>query len=152
MFDANRDGKIDFRELVAGLSGIRDQAGEERIQLCFKIYDMDDSGFISREELGSMLAAVSMGADESNEGNQGNEGGGVAHGGVGAGPSVGVGDGVGVGAGAGAGSVLGAERLGDLFERLDANNDGLISYDEFRKGIVKDRYLIDVFFGGPNAK
>ena len=63
LFDVNHDGKVDFREFVAGLSNIRPsdnhQAQEEQIRFCFQLYDVDDSGTISIEELYSMLHAIS---------------------------------------------------------------------------------------------
>ena len=40
-----------------------------------------------------------------------------------------------------------AELLTELFERLDRNNDGKISYEEFKEGINRDPFLIDVLFG-----
>jgi len=46
---------------------------------------------------------------------------------------------------------LHAEILGDLFERLDVNKDGQISYEEFKNGISSDPFLIDALFGDPRG-
>jgi len=45
-----------------------------------------------------------------------------------------------------------AERLADLFEAIDVNKDGNISYDEFRDGVQTDPFLIDVFFGASSPR
>ena len=42
---------------------------------------------------------------------------------------------------------LQAEVFGDLFERLDVNKDGKITYEEFKVGINQDPFLVNVLFG-----
>ena len=53
------DGVVDFRELVVGLSTLRsEQPTRESLQTLFRLYDLDDSGDISRYEFGMMLNAL----------------------------------------------------------------------------------------------
>ena len=72
LFDRNGDGQVNFRELIAGLACLSpnnkasqsEDGGAERpstakIKFCFDLYDVDEDGVITREELGSMLEAMS---------------------------------------------------------------------------------------------
>merc|ERR1739848_420065 len=60
LFDTNGDGAVDFREFIVGLGAMQAGAGEDHVKMCFKMYDVDDSGCISREELFEMLASVTL--------------------------------------------------------------------------------------------
>ncbi|KNC69992.1 hypothetical protein SARC_17485, partial [Sphaeroforma arctica JP610] len=50
-------GSIDFRELVCGLSVLCKGSQEEKIEYAFKGYDLDNSGYITRDELRKMFKA-----------------------------------------------------------------------------------------------
>jgi serine/threonine protein kinase len=160
LFDTNGDGAVDFREFVSGLGSMQSDAGEDRVKMCFKMYDVDDSGWISKDELFEMLSSVTMKKHDmlasfnTKQMKKKRRKGGVI-----VTPSTGT-TGTGTGndkpssATTAADSLqlndstqLHAEVLGDLFERLDVNNDGQISYDEFKDGINSDPILIDVIFG-----
>eukprot|EP01134_Creolimax_fragrantissima_P008324 CFRG8324T1 len=56
-FDQDGSGSIDFRELVCGLSVLCKGSQEEKIEYAFKGYDLDNSGFITRDELREMFKA-----------------------------------------------------------------------------------------------
>ncbi|KAJ1272930.1 hypothetical protein BS78_06G240800 [Paspalum vaginatum] len=58
LFDNNRDGTVDMREILCGLSSLRNSRGDDALQLCFQMYDADRSGCISKEELAAMLRAL----------------------------------------------------------------------------------------------
>ncbi|KAG2641669.1 hypothetical protein PVAP13_2KG237900 [Panicum virgatum] len=58
LFDNNRDGTVDMREILCGLSSLRNSRGDDALRLCFQMYDADRSGCISKEELASMLRAL----------------------------------------------------------------------------------------------
>lgn len=105
-FDCDKNGRVDMREIVCGFSSLRNRAGEEPLKLCFKMYDADGSGFISRDELACMLKALPE-------------------------------------------AYLPEDLLSDpgkfdeLFDRMDANCDGRLSYEEFKEAIETDGYLLD---------
>ncbi|KAH3767797.1 calcineurin B [Pelomyxa schiedti] len=65
IFDSNHDSLLSFDEFVHGLSGFCDRANrDEKLELSFRVYDIDGDGYISKEELMSMLRAslVNLGA------------------------------------------------------------------------------------------
>lgn len=37
LFDNNRDGTVDMREILCGLSSLRNSRGDEALQLCFQV-------------------------------------------------------------------------------------------------------------------
>ena len=52
MFDADSSGEVDFTEFITGMSSFSSQADtESKLRFAFKIYDMDNDGFISNGEL-----------------------------------------------------------------------------------------------------
>jgi Ca2+-binding EF-hand superfamily protein len=56
IFDTNKDGKISFSEFIHGLSML--SAGgseEEKLRFAFKVYDLNDDGFISNGDLFNVL-------------------------------------------------------------------------------------------------
>ncbi|KAJ7995851.1 hypothetical protein DPEC_G00231010 [Dallia pectoralis] len=57
-FDENRDNHIDFKEISCGLSACCRGPLAERQKFCFKVFDVDHDGFLSREEMTEMVAAL----------------------------------------------------------------------------------------------
>ncbi|XP_069848419.1 lysophosphatidylcholine acyltransferase 2 [Dipodomys merriami] len=58
LFDRNNDGSIDFREYVIGLAVLCNPANtEEIIQMAFKLFDVDEDGYIMEEEFTTILQA-----------------------------------------------------------------------------------------------
>ncbi|XP_051123907.1 calcium and calcium/calmodulin-dependent serine/threonine-protein kinase isoform X2 [Andrographis paniculata] len=55
LFDNNRDGTVDMREIIGGFSSLKYSKGDDALRLCFQMYDTDRSGCISKEELASLL-------------------------------------------------------------------------------------------------
>ncbi|KAJ9467330.1 Calcineurin subunit B [Diplonema papillatum] len=59
MFDADADGYVDFKEFVISLSVYQNKnktiTEEEKLNLLFKIYDVDQDGEISRDDLFTVL-------------------------------------------------------------------------------------------------
>ena len=52
MLDQDESGEIDFKEFVQGMSQFSSQGDKEtKLRFAFKIYDMDNDGFISNGEL-----------------------------------------------------------------------------------------------------
>ncbi|KAK1294963.1 Calcium and calcium/calmodulin-dependent serine/threonine-protein kinase [Acorus calamus] len=106
LFDNNRDGTVDMREILCGFSSLRNSKGDDALQLCFQMYDADRSGCISREELASMLRALPedcLPEDITEPG-----------------------------------------KLDEIFDRMDANSDGKVTFDEFKAAMQRDSSLQDV--------
>lgn len=40
IFDNNRDGTVDLRELLCGLSTLRNSRGDDALHLCFEVHDL----------------------------------------------------------------------------------------------------------------
>eukprot|EP00005_Dracoamoeba_jomungandri_P000457 CAMPEP_0174250392 /NCGR_PEP_ID=MMETSP0439-20130205/579_1 /TAXON_ID=0 /ORGANISM="Stereomyxa ramosa, Strain Chinc5" /LENGTH=195 /DNA_ID=CAMNT_0015330447 /DNA_START=51 /DNA_END=638 /DNA_ORIENTATION=+ len=58
VFDEDKNSHIDFKEFCMGLSTFCERGSvDEKIEFSFKIYDIDDDGFIDKEELYSLLKA-----------------------------------------------------------------------------------------------
>jgi Ca2+-binding EF-hand superfamily protein len=38
LFDNNRDGTVDMREILCGLSSLRNSRGDDALRLCFQVY------------------------------------------------------------------------------------------------------------------
>ena len=52
MFDEDKNGDVDFNELLQGLSLFSTKGEkEDKLRFAFKMYDMDNDGYISNGEL-----------------------------------------------------------------------------------------------------
>ncbi|KAH8501951.1 hypothetical protein H0E87_016641, partial [Populus deltoides] len=47
-----------MREILCGFSSLRNSRGDDALRLCFQMYDTDQSGCITKEEVASMLRAL----------------------------------------------------------------------------------------------
>lgn len=55
----NHDSTIDFREYVIGIMVLCNPANMEKIlQMLFKLFDLDEDGYITEQELTTILQAV----------------------------------------------------------------------------------------------
>ncbi|KAL9388290.1 hypothetical protein Peur_016895 [Populus x canadensis] len=105
LFDNNRDGTVDMREILCGFSSLRNSQGDDALRLCFQMYDTDRSGCITKEEVASMLRALPedcLPADIAEPG-----------------------------------------KLDEIFDRMDANSDGKVTFDEFKAAMKRDSSLQD---------
>nr|ALJ03414.1 calcium/calmodulin dependent protein kinase [Aeschynomene evenia var. serrulata] len=106
LFDNNRDGTVDMREILCGFSTLKNSKGDDALRLCFQMYDADRSGCITKEEVASMLRALPddcLPVDITEPG-----------------------------------------KLDEIFDRMDANSDGKVTFDEFKAAMQKDSSLQDV--------
>ncbi|KAH0648571.1 hypothetical protein KY285_033819 [Solanum tuberosum] len=59
LFDVKQKGVIDFGDFVKGLHVFHPNAPqEEKVNFSFKLYDLDGTGFIERQEVKQMLIAL----------------------------------------------------------------------------------------------
>ena len=69
VFDENRDGKVDFREIVIGLGVGSRGTVVEKMNLMFSLYDINGDGYIKRDEMlvivKSMVKMISHNASSS---------------------------------------------------------------------------------------
>ncbi|KAK6934045.1 Protein kinase domain [Dillenia turbinata] len=105
LFDNNRDGTVDMREILCGFSSLKKSKGDDALRLCFQMYDSDRSGCITKEEVASMLRALPdecLPADITEPG-----------------------------------------KLDEIFDRMDANSDGKVTFEEFKAAMQRDSSLQD---------
>ncbi|XP_045800483.1 calcium and calcium/calmodulin-dependent serine/threonine-protein kinase DMI-3 [Trifolium pratense] len=106
LFDNNRDGTVDMREILCGFSSLKNSKGEDALRLCFQMYDTDRSGCISKEEVASMLRALPYDCLPTD--------------------------------------ITEPGKLDEIFDLMDANNDGKVTFDEFKAAMQRDSSLQDV--------
>lgn len=59
VFDTDRNGSIDFQEFITGLSAFSGKSSRtEKLQFAFKIYDIDQDGYIGNGELFVVMKAM----------------------------------------------------------------------------------------------
>ncbi|XP_058488233.1 guanylyl cyclase-activating protein 1 isoform X1 [Solea solea] len=104
-FDMNNDGFIDFMEYVAALSLVLKGEVKQKLRWYFKLYDIDGSGCIDRDELLQIVKSIHAinGIDQE----------------------------------------ISAEDFTNMmFDKIDINGDGELSYEEFMEGIQNDEMLL----------
>nr|XP_057911440.1 guanylyl cyclase-activating protein 1 [Doryrhamphus excisus] len=104
-FDLNDDGFIDFMEYVAALSLVLKGGVHQKLRWYFKLYDLDGSGCIDRDELLLIIKSIHAinGVPDHTK----------------------------------------AQEFADLvFDRIDINGDGELSYEEFMCGLQEDEMLL----------
>lgn len=57
-FDAEREGELDLRQFVIGLSMFATSDTPEKVRFAFMMFDEDQEGSITREDLGELLRAM----------------------------------------------------------------------------------------------
>ena len=57
-FDLNKDGFVSFRELMTSLSLIMKGTNEEKLKWLFRIYDLDDDGRITMDEVFDVVESM----------------------------------------------------------------------------------------------
>ena len=106
-FDQNKDGQIDFREFVISISITSRGTIEQKLQWAFKVYDIDEDGYITRKEMLEIVKAIFKMSRHNSLSN-----------------SLSVSEDV----------ATPEERVDDIIKQLDANMDGKLSEKEFIDG------------------
>jgi Ca2+-binding EF-hand superfamily protein len=58
MFDTNCNQRVDFKELISGLSILIKGTNEEKLRMCFVLFDRNSDGYVDRDELREMLTSL----------------------------------------------------------------------------------------------
>ena len=106
-FDKNKDGQIDFREFVISISITSRGTLEQKLQWAFKVYDIDEDGYITRKEMLEIVKAIFKMSRHNSLSN-----------------SLSVSEDI----------ATPEERVDDIIKQLDANMDGKLSEKEFIDG------------------
>ncbi|XP_012682832.1 guanylyl cyclase-activating protein 1 [Clupea harengus] len=107
-FDMNDDGFMDFMEYVAALSLVLKGGVQQKLRWYFKLYDVDGSGCIDRDELHLIIRSIHAISGTDYE-------------------------------------MSDEDFTNMVFDKIDINGDGELSYEEFMEGIQSDEKLLERF-------
>ncbi|XP_076353808.1 frequenin-2-like isoform X3 [Tachypleus tridentatus] len=106
------DGAIEFEEFIRALSVTSRGNVEEKLDWAFKLYDVDNDGYITREEMYSIVDAIyQMLGNQTGENKKENED-------------------------------TPQERVDKIFQHLDKNHDDKLTLEEFREGSKADEKIV----------
>lgn len=123
IFDSDGSGGVDYRELLTGIARLRGE-GTDALFMAFDIFDTDRSGFLTKDEVLAMIRNLVIAETRALKEKAGQS------------PTVDDDE-----------IEVSASALESLFTRMDANNDGKISKEEFAQAIKKEKILADAIFG-----
>lgn len=64
MFDSDKSGQVDFREFVVGLHNFTHSSRDEKTKFAFSVFDQNNDGFITKDELIRILRSNHMAASD----------------------------------------------------------------------------------------
>lgn len=128
--DQNNDNKLDFREMICGLSILAKGTLNEKLELLFRSFDVDNAGYITQAQLEALITSVSSQMDPDHPEKHMSMGGGV----VGTDPL-------------GGRVVSVAQFVAQVFAHLHVE-DGRLSLDQFRQAVIAEPRLIECLMLG----
>jgi Ca2+-binding EF-hand superfamily protein len=114
-FDTDSSGEIDFVEFLIAISVTSQGDIREKLQMAFNMYDINKNGSIDRKEMEKIIDAIYDLLGEENR----------------------------------RGENSSSERVKKIMSKLDKNNDGQLSAEEFIDGCMNDEFLRNLL--APNA-
>jgi Ca2+-binding EF-hand superfamily protein len=106
-FDTDNSGEIDFVEFLRAVSIISQGTVKDKLKLSFSMFDIDKNGKIDAKEMATLIDAIYDLVDEKNR----------------------------------TGENSSKEKVKRIMSKLDMNNDGKLTLDEFIDGCLKDEHL-----------
>ena len=113
LFDTNKEGSIPYRAFLTHRSTMKDN-GEDSIRFCFDVYDENGDGQLSKEELTGVLKNLLMMDPEFTQEDLDEA----------------------------AKEEAVNNHIEDIFARLDSDGNGMIDFNEFKQGILRDPVLV----------
>jgi len=133
--DVDNDNKLDFREMTVGLSILAKGTLDEKLELLFRSFDVDNTGYITQAQLESLITSVSSQMDPENPDRYSTMGSGV----VGTDPL-------------GSRVVSVDVFVSQVFAQL-CNTTGRLSLEQFRQAVITEPRLIQcLMIGGPDQE
>jgi len=111
--DRNHDGRVDFQELASGLSILAGGSRDDKVRAAFNLYDSDGNGYIDKEEMVNYLLSVYRVLFQTQPEVERSLGGITAE-------------------------ELARVTTEEAFKVADTNNDGQLSFEEFRSWYSAD--------------
>lgn len=131
-FDQDHNGTITFQDFVVGLSALSRGAPVDKLRWAFQLYDLNGDGIISRDEMTDVIVSIHslVGAPHHHSHPSSSAGGGASTAGAGGGgPDDDDPDSV-------------RDHANRVFQKLDLNQDGVVTIDEFIETCLKDENVM----------
>ena len=122
VFDKNKDGCISFQEFITALSITSRGTLDEKLEWAFSLYDLDKDGYITRPEMLNIVESIYKMVGNT-----------------------------GVMPGRGGGTDMADlpededtpdKRVDKIFSKMDKNNDGQLTLEEFTEGSKSDPWIV----------
>lgn len=130
-FDQDHNGTITFQDFVVGLSALSRGAPVDKLRWAFQLYDLNGDGVISRDEMTDVIVSIhSLVGAPHHARPTSSAGGGASSTGAGSGgPDDDDPDSV-------------RDHANRVFQKLDLNQDGVVTIDEFIETCLKDENVM----------
>eukprot|EP00092_Neocalanus_flemingeri_P074053 GFUD01091516.1.p1 GENE.GFUD01091516.1~~GFUD01091516.1.p1 ORF type:complete len:195 (-),score=45.88 GFUD01091516.1:131-715(-) len=114
-FDTDKNGEIDFKEFLLSIDVTSSGTPEEKLNWAFSMYDVDGNGWIDLEEMTKLVGSIyKMIGTHQTQTHLAKY------------------------------EAEAKERAKGIFKRMDINNDGKVTKEEFTKTCLEDENLIDL--------